>query len=91
MTLVQTQHWLIVALFMAALLVVWGVVKLFKTPLRQHLSADRRMALTEVLPLGPDQRAVLMSVDGRDVLIISGRRTGTAVEVLPTRTPEGHA
>lgn len=91
MTLVQTQHWLIVALFMADLLVVWGVVKLFKTPLRQRLSVDRRMALTEVLPLGPDQRAVLMSVDGRDVLIISGRSTGTAVEVLPTRAPEGQA
>ena len=89
MTLVQTQHWLIVALFMAALFVVWAVVKLFKTPLRQRLSADRRMALTEVLPLGADQRAVLMSVDGRDVLIVTGRRTGTAVEVLPTRATEG--
>jgi len=65
--------------FLGLLVLAWAAIRFNRAPLAARLKGDRRMEVAEVLPLGGDARAILMRADGQSVLIVTGRKGGTAM------------
>ena len=65
--------------FFALLALAWAAVRIWRAPLAARLGAARRLEVAEVLPLGGDTRAILMRADGHNVLVVTGRKGGTAM------------
>ena len=74
---------LTIAGFLGVLVLVWAVIRHKRAPLSASLAAGRSLELKEVLALGGDSRALLLRAEGQTVLVVTGRRTGTAVTLLP--------
>ena len=47
-----------------------------------RLATGRKLELTETLNLGGDSRALLLKAEGQTVLVVMGRRSGTALTLL---------
>ena len=73
MDLVRFDQGLTLALFLMALGGAWLFVQRHRQGLGARLNAGRRMALRETLALGGQSRAILLQVDGRDLLVIHGK------------------
>jgi hypothetical protein len=65
--------------FLGLLVLAWAAIRLNRAPLAARLKGDRRLEVAEVLPLGNDARAILMRADGQSILIVTGRKGGTAM------------
>ena len=89
MDLLTTDRILTLAGFLGALLLVWVFIRIKSAPLAARLKQGRQLEVREVLSLGGDARAVLMRAKDRDVLIVTGRKSGTALLTLSdTETAE---
>ena len=63
-------------------MLAWVFVRLKSAPLAARLKQDRQMEVQEVLPLGGDARAILLRASDRTVLVVTGRKSGTALMPL---------
>jgi len=56
--------------FLGALGVLWLLVQRHKGGLSSRLNRGKRLRLTEAAALGPADRAMILSVDGQDFLLV---------------------
>ena len=79
MDLLTPDRMLTLAGFLGLLILLWAAIRFNRAPLAARLKGDRRLEVAEVLPIGGDARAILMRADGHSVLIVTGRKGGTAM------------
>jgi flagellar protein FliO/FliZ len=89
MDLIRLDQFVTLAIFMAALGVLWWLVHRNKAGLAGRLTAQKRLRVIEAAALGTRDRAMIVAVDGREFLVITAR--GTAPQLHPLQTPEGAA
>jgi len=82
MDIFMVQQVSIVLAFLAALFALLIFVKRNRSGLAQVFSDGKRMEVSEIQSLGPNMRAVLLRVDQREILIISGRGIQPEVTLL---------
>jgi flagellar biogenesis protein FliO len=75
----STDRLIVVALFLGALFVLWGVVMRNRATLSARLRGEKRLSLCETLALGPDGRALLIEAEGRRILVLTARRGSPAM------------
>ncbi|ULB09846.1 flagellar biosynthetic protein FliO [Cereibacter azotoformans] len=80
MDILRPDQILTLGLFLGLLGLLWLVVKL-KAPGISRFASGGRLRVAEATALGPQERAVLLAVDGREFLILTSR--GAAPTVLP--------
>ena len=71
------------ALFMGALGGLWLLVQRHRGRLSAPLQRGRRLRVREVASLGPVGRALILSVDGGDYLVVQVKGSGLALQPLP--------
>lgn len=69
--------------FLAVLVAVLVLVQSNRSKLSGRMAKGRRMQLSEVTALGPDARAMLLSVDGTDFLVVTAKRQAPVITELP--------
>lgn len=84
MELLTPERILTLAGFLGVLVLIWTAIRLNRAPLAARLGAGRTLELAETLSLGGDARAILLRAQGQSVLVVMGRRSGTALTLLPT-------
>lgn len=84
MELLTPDRILTLAGFLGVLVLAWAAIRFNRAPLAARLGAGRSLELTETLSLGGDARAVLLRAQGQTVLVVMGRKSGTALTLLPT-------
>lgn len=77
MDIISVDQFLVLGLFMAVLGGLWLLVHRNKQGLSQKLNRGKRLQLRESISLGGQAQAALLSVDGRDFLLVHGK-AGTA-------------
>jgi flagellar protein FliO/FliZ len=83
MDIVRPEQVLTLVLFLGALCLVWLWVKTNRGGLARKISGDRRMRLVEVAALSPMDRAMILSVDGREFLILRCKGEAPLMRALP--------
>lgn len=71
------------AVFLGALGLAWLLVQRHRGGLAGHLHKGRRLRLTESAAIGPADRAMILTVDGRDFLVVQIKGSGMALQPLP--------
>lgn len=84
----ETMHVLTLLVFLAVLIAALFLVKRFQPQLRAHLNTGKRISITETTSLGGQDRALLLSVDRTDFLVVLSKRAGTSVTQLPSSATE---
>ena len=87
MDIVRPDQIVTLVLFMAALGLGWLWVKSQRGGLARRIAGERRMRLVEVAALSPVDRAMILSVDGREFLILRCRGEAPVVRALPAAAP----
>ena len=87
MDVIRPDQILTLALFMAVLGLGWLVVKMNRGGLARRIAGNRRMALLEVTALSPTDRAMILAVDGRELLILRCRGEAPVLTALPEKAP----
>ena len=67
------------------LVAVWLIVRSNRGALTQRLTGDRRLRVTEVAMLGHSDRAILLSVDDREFLVVHAKGTAPMISALGPR------
>lgn len=78
------------AVFLGLLGLTWLVVQRHRGGLAGHLHRGRRLRLTESAAIGPADRAMILSVDGREFLLVQVKGSGVVLQPLlplPPLTP----
>jgi len=75
---------LTIAAFVAALVVLWVVVRLNRDGLASRIKAGRRIEIASAANLGNEAQAVLLTVDGERLFIVSQRKAGVAIHPMGT-------
>ncbi|MCE6961910.1 flagellar assembly protein FliO [Cereibacter sphaeroides] len=86
MDILRPDQILTLGLFLGLLGLLWLVVKLkapgiLKTPGISRFANGGRIRVTDAAALGPQDRALILAVDGREFLVLRSR--GAAPVVLP--------
>lgn len=68
--LIRPDQILTLLAFLGGLGVVWALVIRNKAALGARLAQNRRIVVSETTALGPTDRAMILSVDGRDYLLL---------------------
>ena len=87
MDIVRPDQIVTLVLFMAALGLGWLWVKSQRGGLARRIAGERRMRLVEVAALSPVDRAMILSVDGQEFLILRCRGEAPVVRALPAAAP----
>ncbi len=87
MEMLRFDQGLTLALFMLALGGLWLFVHRHKRGLSARLHRDRRLQLGDCLNLGGQGRIALISVDGREYLLVTGKNGTPALHPLATTAP----
>ncbi|MFQ6755454.1 flagellar assembly protein FliO [Cereibacter sphaeroides] len=80
MDILRPDQILTLGLFLGLLGLLWLVVKL-KAPGISRFASGGRLRLAEAAALGPQERAAILAVDGREFLVLTSK--GAAPVVLP--------
>ena len=84
----DTTQIITLTLFLGLLCVALFVVKRYQPQLRAHLATGKRILVHETTHLGGQDRALLISVDQSEYLVVIGKRSGASVTALPVSTQE---
>ncbi|CUH68482.1 Flagellar biosynthesis protein, FliO [Thalassovita gelatinovora] len=84
--ILQIDQLLTVGGFLAALVAVLMLVQANRSKISGRIAKGRRMQLAEVTALGPDARAMLLSVDGTEFLVVTTKRQAPVITELPAQT-----
>jgi flagellar protein FliO/FliZ len=77
--------------FLAGLGVLWVLVLRHRHGLTARMTRGRRIRLVEATALGPADRAMILSVDGTDFLVLRLKGAAPLVRPLGTAKTEGEA
>jgi flagellar protein FliO/FliZ len=69
--------------FLGALGLLWVMVQRHRGGLVGQLHKGRRLRLTESTAIGPADRAMILTVDGRDFLVVQIKGSGLVLQPLP--------
>lgn len=69
--------------FLGALGLLWVLVQRNRGGLAGQLHKGRRLRLTETAAIGPSDRAMILTVDGRDFLVVQIKGSGLVLHPLP--------
>ena len=83
MELIPSDKIAVLALFMAGLGLLWLLVQRHRGRLSAPLQRGRRLRVREAASLGPAGRALILSVDGGEYLVVQVKGSGLAVQPLP--------
>jgi flagellar protein FliO/FliZ len=87
MDILRFDQILVLTVFMAVLGAVWLLVQRNKHKLSGKLHNGRRLHLRESVALNAHQRATILSVDGRDYLVLHGKTGTPALQALAHSAP----
>jgi hypothetical protein len=73
-------------IFLGALGLLWLLVQRHKGGLSSQLARGKRMRLTETTALGPTDRAMILTVDRQEFLILKIKGAGIALHPLTAQT-----
>ena len=73
---------LILGAFLGALCLLWALILRHKDSIGARLATGRRLRVVESSALGATDRAVILSVDGRDFLLVSIRGATPVLHAL---------
>lgn len=80
----ETTQIITLLIFLMVLIAALIFVKRFQPQLRAHLNTGKRINIIETTSLGGQDRAVLLSVDRADFLVVLSKRAGTSVTQVPS-------
>lgn len=83
MEFIRPDQILTLLLFMAVLGLAWVAVKMNRGGLAHRIAGDRRLRLVEVAALSATDRALILSVDGCDYLILRCKGEAPLMHPLP--------
>lgn len=83
MDLLRPDQIITLAAFLAALGVLWLYVHRNRDGLNARMGRGRRLKLVETAALGPSDRAMILSVDQHEFLIIRMKGAAPLVQALP--------
>lgn len=75
-------QFLIVALFLGGLVLLWFLVQRHRGGLSSRIGRGRRITVVEVAPLSPQDRAMILAVDGKEFLVLRLRGSAPVVTAL---------
>ena len=73
-----------IAVFLSVLIGIMVLVRRYKEPLAKQLGGQRRIKLMEDTPIGANERAKLVQVDGQTFLIVSTKNQSPVVVPFDT-------
>jgi len=85
MDLLRPDQIIILTAFLAGLGVLWALVLRHRDRLTARIGRGRRLQVVETAALGPSDRAMILSVDGQDFLLL--RLKGAAPVLRPLGAP----
>ncbi len=85
--LINPIQLLTLIVFLGALLALWYVVQRNKSGLARRMGQGRRITVCEVAAISPTDRAMILSVDGREFLVLRARGAAPVVTALPGVQP----
>ena len=91
MDLFRPDQILILLAFLGALGAAWVYVQRNRGALSERVARGRRLRVTEAAPIGPGDRAMILSVDGRDYLLIRLKGAAPVFQPLPATRAEDAA
>lgn len=68
--------------FLAGLGLLWAYVQRNKSGLARRMGTDRRIQVTEVAALSPTDRAMILTVDTREFLVLRAKGSAPVVTEL---------
>ena len=81
------EHYLIVMGFLAVLIIAFYFFKKNKHIISNKFNYQKRMRISEVTVLGHGDRALILKLDDKDYLFISGKNSGALLtEIRPPKT-----
>lgn len=88
MDLFRPDQILILLAFLGALAVAWAYVHRNRSALSARMARGRRLRVAEAAPIGPGDRAMILTVDGRDYLLIRLKGAAPVFRPLPAAQAE---
>lgn len=82
MEFIPAQQSLTVVAFLGVLIAVWYWISANRGVLGQKLASGQRMRVTQVTAISPQDRAILLTVDNREFLVITNRKAAPVVTPL---------
>ena len=85
------EHYLIVLSFLIVLFIGFYFFKKNKHLITNRLNDKKRMKVSEVTLLGQGDRALILNLDDKDFLFISGKNSGALLtEIKPKNIMQSH-
>jgi flagellar biogenesis protein FliO len=88
---VRPDQIVVLAVFLLLLGLAWALALRHRGTLRERLGGSRRLRVVEVCPIGPSDRALLISADGREFLVLRIRAAAPVIVPLGTAPPASAA
>lgn len=82
--LIQTSQIITLILFLGALGAVWFLVQRNRDGLAKRVHQGKRIAVAEVTAISPTDRAMILSVDNREYLVLRARGFAPVMVELQT-------
>ena len=91
MAVIRPDQIAIVLVFLTALGVLWFVVQRNRAVFARHLSGTSRLRLADALQIGPGDRALILTVDRTEYLVLRVQGAAPVVVPLQPAGPDGAA
>lgn len=83
MTLIGPNQIANIFLFMAVLGLLWLAIRMNRHGLTKKLNSGKRIIVAEITALGPQDRAMILTVDHHDYLVLRLRGAPPVITALP--------
>ena len=83
MEFVRPDQLLTLVLFLGVLALAWAFVRLNKSGLGAKLREGKRISVSEVAALSPNDRAMIVKVDGNEFFVIKSKGVAAVLTPLP--------
>ena len=84
------SNYLLVLGFLALLFVGLYYIKKNKHIISRTINSKKRMKVSEVTLLGQGDRALILNLDNKDYLFISGKNSGSLLTEIKNNSPKGN-
>ncbi|WP_240335384.1 flagellar biosynthetic protein FliO [Pseudotabrizicola algicola] len=88
MDLLRVDQIIILSAFLAGLGLLWALVLRNRQELNDHFGRGRRLRVLETAALGPADRAVILTVDGQDFLLLKLKGANPVLKPLRSARSE---
>jgi len=87
MDLFRPDQIIILTAFLAGLGAVWFLVLRHRDVLTTRIAGGRRLRVVETLAIGPSDKALILSVDGQDFLLLALKGAAPVLRALDASPP----